>query len=192
MLTAPLSAQMMQGNKKNNKQGKQQMMGGNMMQSGMMQNMMQGGMGMMNQNMPIKKYMMLINKLPGMSAALSLTDSQTKQLTKMKTDFMKSKIDHQSAIAKKKIDVETLLEDNAPSSEIRSAMEEIANSKIDMHIAAYETANKMKGVLNAEQKESLKNNMMNQGMMQGGMMGNGGMMQNGMMNGGVMNDEDNN
>jgi hypothetical protein len=183
MLTAPLSAQMMQGNKKNNKQGKQQMMGGNMMQS---------GMGMMNQNMPIKKYMMLINKLPGMSAALSLTDSQTKLLKKMKTDFMKSKIDHQSAIAKKKIDVETLLDDNASSSEIRRAMEEIANSKIDMHIAAYETANKMKSVLNAEQKESLKNNMMNQGMMQGGMMGNGGMMQNGMMNGDVMNDEDNN
>jgi hypothetical protein len=68
-----------------------------------------------------------------------------------------------------------------------------------MKVAAYETAGKMKAVLTNDQKEQLKNMMMQQGgMMKGGMMnqGQGGMMQNrgGMMNqgqGGMMQNQNN-
>ena len=157
------------------------MMGGNMMQGGMMQNMMQGGMSMMNQNMPMQKYMMMIQKLPMMGQVLSFTDAQTKQFLEIRTDFMKKKIDYQASIDKKKIDLENLLDSDASSSEIKNAMQDIANTKIDLNIQAYETSKKMKGVLNDQQKQTLKNWMMN----------SGGMMQNGMMQGGVMDNEDN-
>lgn len=210
ILVLPINAQMMQHNQDSTSSGMNQsgmmsgsgMMGGNQNQSGMMMNrqggmmgnMMQGGMmggmqgmGMMNQNMPIKKYMMMINKLPSMGQALSLTDEQTKQLMSMQTDFMKKKIDYQAAIDKKKIDIKNILDKGASSSEVRSAMQEIANSKIDMHVNAYETANKMKNVLNAQQKQTLKNWMMNSGGMMGsGMMKNGMMQGSGMQQGGVM------
>ncbi len=160
----------------------------NMMRGGMMQGgMMQGGMGMMNQNMPMQKYMMMIQKLPMMTQALSLTESQAKQLLAMRTDFMKKKIDYQAAIDKKKIDLENMLENDASSSELKTAMESIADSKIDMNISAYETSKKMKGALTDQQKQTLKNIWMNQGMMGGGMMNNSQMQQ-----GGVMNDDDQN
>lgn len=201
ILVLPINAQMMKHNQDSTSSGMNQsgmmsgsgMMGGqgmmqpmmrNMMQRGMMGNMMQGGMMggmqgmcMMNQNMPIKKYMMMINKLPNMGQALSLTDEQTKQLMSMQTDFMKKKIDYQAAIDKKKIDMKNILDNDASSSEVRSAMQEIANIKIDMHVNAYETANKMKHVLNTQQKQTLKNWMMNSGgMMQGSGMQQGGVM----------------
>ena len=196
LISVPSFAQMHQ--KDDDQKNKPDSMMGNMMQGGMMGNMMQGGMmggmqgmGMMNQNQPIKKYMMLIKKIPNMGQALSLTDEQTKQLISMQTDFMKKKIDYQAAIDKKKIDMKNLLENDASSSEVRSAMQEIANSKIDMHVNAYDTANKMKNVLNAQQKQTLKNWMMNSGgMMGGGMMQNGMMQGSGKQHGGVMDDEE--
>jgi len=180
----PMNAQMMHQKKDTTKTGSRQMMrrgmmGGNMMQGGMMQNMMRDGM--MNQNMPMQKYMMMIKKLPMMGQALSLTESQTKQLAEMKTDFMKKKIDYRASIDKKKIDLENLLDSDASSSEIKNVMQEIANTKIDLNIHAYETSKKMKGVLNDQQKQILRNMWMNQGMMGSGM-----------MQGGVMDDDDQN
>lgn len=194
ILTLPVSGQMM-GNQdstgggqvmSNNRTQRGMMMN---RQGGMMGNMMHGGMqgmGMMNQNKPMKKYMMLIQKLPNMGAALNLTDQQTKNLMSMQTDFMKKKIDFQADIAKQRIDMQNLLSNEASSSEVRSAMQKIANVKIDMHVNVYEIANKMKGVLNAQQKQTLKGmmtnkGMMNQGMVQGGMMGGSGIQQGGVM-----------
>lgn len=188
------SSQMNEGGMMKNMMGKGMMQ--NMMQGGMMGNMMPCEMCTMKQNMPMQKYMKLIQKLPMMTQQLSLTDSQSEELAKMKTGFMKKKIDYQADIDKKKIDLENLLDNNASSNEIRNAMLNIASTKIDMNISAYETANKMKNVLNDQQKQTLKNMQMNQGMMGGGMMKNmmqNGMMDgNGMMNGGVMNNENDN
>jgi Spy/CpxP family protein refolding chaperone len=75
------------------------------------------------------------------------------------------------------------LADNASASQVKNQMEACSETKIDMKTAAYETAGKMKAVLTSEQKEQLKNTMMQGGMMnknRGGMMQNngGGMMQN--------------
>ena len=76
-----------------------------------------------------------------------------------------------------------LLDDMAPANQVEKQMQNCADTKIRMGVAAYETAGKMKAVLNSDQKEQLKNKMMQQGgMMQSpsGMMnqGQGGMMQN--------------
>jgi len=74
-----------------------------------------------------------------------------------------------------------LLDDMAPASQVEKQMKDCADTKVRMKVAAYETAGKMKAMLNNDQKEQLKNMMMHQqGMMQGqgGMMKQGGMMQN--------------
>ncbi len=180
------SAQMMgQNNKQDQKQG---MMQGGMMQNMMGQGMMQGGMcpmcgQMMNQDMPMQKYMMMEAKLPDMQQQLSLNDNQVDQLYDLQAGFKKQQIDYQSELRKKQMKLKSLLDDMVPANQVEKQMKDCADTKIKMKVAAYETAGKMKAVLNNDQKEQLKNMMKQQdGMMQeqGGMMnqGQGGMMQN--------------
>lgn len=193
------SAQMMgQNNMQNQKQGMMMQKGG-MMQGGMMQGMMGNGMcpmcgQMMGQNMPMKKYGMMVNRLPNMQQQLSLSDEQVETLLDLQTEFKKQQIDYQAELRKKQMKMKSLLADNAPVSQVKNQMEACSETKINMKAAAYETAGKMKAVLNSDQKEQLKNNMMQGGGMmnqgQGGMMnqGQGGMMQN---RGGMMQNQNN-
>lgn len=167
-----------------------------MMQGGMMQGMMGNGMcpmcgQMMGQNMPMKKYGMMVNRLPNMQQQLSLSDEQVENLLDLQTEFKKQQIDYKAELRKKQMKLKSLLADNASVSQVKNQMEACSETKINMKAAAYETAGKMKAVLNSDQKEQLKNNMMQGGgMMQGGMMnqGQGGMMQN---RGGMMQNQNN-
>ena len=157
-----------------------------MMQGGMMQGMMGKGMcpmcgQMMNQDMPMKKYGMMVNRLPNMQQQLSLSDEQVENLLDLQAEFKKQQIDYKAELRKKQMKLKSLLADNASASQVKNQMEACSETKITMKVAAYETAGKMKAVLNSDQKEQLKNNMMQGGgMMKGGMMnqGEGGMMQN--------------
>jgi len=98
----------------------------------------------------------------------------------LQAEFKKQQIDYQSELRKKQMKLKSLLDDMAPASQVQKQMQDCANTKISMKVAAYETAGKMKAVLNNDQKEQLKNMMMQQG---GMMQGQGGMMQQG---GGMM------
>lgn len=188
------NAQMMsQNNKKSQKQGMMMQKSG-MMQGGMMQGMMNSGKcpmcgQMMNQNMPMKKYGMMVNRLPNMQQQLSLTDDQVNQLFDLQTEFKKQQLDYQAELRKKQMKLKNLLADNASASQVKNQLEACSETKIDMKTAAYETAGKMKAMLTSEQKEQLKNTMMQGGgMMKGGMMqGKGGMMNQGQ--GGMMNQQ---
>lgn len=159
------------------------MMQGGMMKGDMMQNMMGNGMcpmcaQMMNQKMPMKKYMMMVNKLPNMQQQLSLTDDQVNQMIDLQTEFKKQQVDHQAALTKNQMKMEKMLENHASASEVRKQMQQCADAKINIKVAAYETVGKMKALLNGDQKEQMKNMMMQGGMMMdsGGMMNKGGMM----------------
>ena len=148
---------------------------GDMMQGGMMQGMMQDGVcpmcgQMMQQDMPMKKYMMMVNRLSGMQQQLSLSQEQTEKLIDLQADFQKQQASHQASMVSNNEKLQTLLDNMASAAEIKKQMQECANSRIDMGIAAYETAGKMKAVLTADQKEKMKNMMMQQG--QSGMMQN--------------------
>merc|ERR1711879_120239 len=170
------------------KSGKSSMMQGNMMKQGDMMGMMHGKEcprcgQMMNQNMPMQKYSMMVNHLPNMQQQLSLTDEQVNQLFDLQTEFKKQQLDYKSELRKKQMKLKNLLAENASASQVKNQMEACSETKIDMKTAAYETAGKMKAVLTSEQKEQLKDTMMQGGMMnknRGGMMQNngGGMMQN--------------
>lgn len=151
--------------------------------------MMQGMMGqqkcpmcgqMMNQDMPMRKFMMMVNHLPAMQQQLSLTDNQVEELIDLQTEFKKEQIDYKAELRKKQMKMKSLLEENASANQVKNQMEACSETKINMKVAAYETVGKMKNVLTENQKEKLKDNMMQKGMMQGGMMNRqqGGMMQN--------------
>jgi hypothetical protein len=189
LFMAGYTANAQTGHEHNNKQDQDQKQGMMMQKSGMMQDgMMQGMMDngtcpmcgqMMNQDMPMQKYGMMVNKLPTMQEQLSLTDDQVNQLYDLQAGFKKQQIDLQSELRKKQMKLKSLLADNAPASEVKKQMEICSQTRINMGIAAYETAGKMKAVLNSDQKERMKNMMM-QMHGQGGMMNQGqdGMMQN--------------
>ncbi|WP_159518548.1 Spy/CpxP family protein refolding chaperone [Sunxiuqinia indica] len=184
LFMAGYSASAQTGHDHDQKQDQKQ---GMMMQkSGMMQGMMGNGKcpmcgQMMNQNMPMKKYGMMVNKLPTMQQQLSLTDDQVNKLYDLQATFKKQQIDFQSELRKKQMKLKGLLADNATASQVEKQMKDCADTKISMKVTAYETAGKMKAVLTNDQKEQMKNMMMQSG---GMMQGNGGMMnqdQGGMM-----------
>jgi hypothetical protein len=202
------NAQMGQQNNNQSQQQGMMMQKSGMMQGGMMQGMMGNDMcpmcgQMMSQNMPMKKYGTMVNHLPNMQDQLSLSDVQVETLIDLQTEFKKQQIESQAELRKKQMKLKNLLADNASASQIRSQMQACSDTKISMKMAAYETAGQMKAVLNSDQKEQLKNNMMQSGgMMQGGMMkegmmqGKGGMMnknRSGMMqnSGGMMQNQNN-
>ncbi len=158
------NAQMHHG--KNQKQGQKK---GMMMQK---REMMQGNMmqGMMGKQMPMKKYMMTINKLPGMQSTLSLSQKQTEKLIDLRTAFKKKQAEFKGDMAKERMELHNLLDQNASVNEVRNQVEKCTSIHVNMMVAAYETANKMKSELSDEQKEQLKNMMSSKGsMMNGGM-----------------------
>lgn len=167
------------GHKQDNNQGKEQ---GMMMQKGgMMQGMMENGMcpmcgQMMDQDMPMRKYGMMVNHMPQMQEQLSLSDEQVERLLDFQAEFKKQQIDYQSELRNKQMKLKDLLADNASASQVKEQMESCSETKINMQMAAYEMADKMKAVLNSDQKEQLKNNMMKGEEMMN--RGQGGMMQN--------------
>lgn len=160
-----VNAQTSHNHNHNNKQDQKQNM--TMQKKGMMQDMM-------NQNMPMEKYMMMVNQLPNMQQQLSLSDMQMEQLNDLQAGFKKQQIDFQSELQKKQAKLKSLLDDMAPVNQVEKQMQECANTKISMGLAAYETAGKMKAVLNNDQQEVLNNRMIQQGGMmnpkQNGMM----------------------
>ena len=138
-----------------------------MPENGKMQDMMNNSMcpmcgQMMNQDMPMKKYGMLVNQLPNMQQQLSVNDNQVEQLNELHADFKKRQVDFQSELKKKQMKLRSLLDDMAPANQIEQQLQECSDTKISMGVAAYETAGKMKAVLSNDQQQLLKNSMMHQ------------------------------
>lgn len=112
-----------------------------------------------SQQMPMQKYRMKIRMLPNMQEKLSLSTEQVEQLIDMQSTFKKQQIDYKADLNKKKMKLHDLLKDDASASDLKNQMQAMASTKIDMKVAAYETANEMKSVLTDEQKEKMKNMM---------------------------------
>lgn len=115
-----------------------------------------------DQEMPMKKYVMMANQLPKMQQQLSLSENQLKQLNDIQASFKKQELDLQSELKQKQMKLKGLLDEMAPANQIEKQLQECANTRISMGVAAYEAATKMKAVLNNDQKELLKSKMMQQ------------------------------
>lgn len=149
--------------------GNQQGMMGNMGQMpGMRHQMMMGmhGNNMMMQNMPMRRYMMMINWLPTMQNQLNLTSDQTKQLIDLKAQFEKQKVDLWAELSKQQSSLNDLLNNEASTDEIQAQLQKCADIRVKIQVKAYETAMQMRKQLNEEQKtNSLKMMNINSGMM---------------------------
>lgn len=190
MISLPVSAQMrmhqrmmqdssqyghMQGNRGMGNMmmpGCMYMMQGNMMGQGMMgQGMMGRGMmgqgrmgrmnhGMMGSQMPMQRYMRMVNLMPFMGQKLSLTDEQVSQLIDMRTAFKKQQVDFMADLAKQRMKMQDLVKNEASTAQLKEQLQTCSDIRINLQVAAYETFNKMKGVLNDNQKEQLQGMMM--------------------------------
>jgi len=162
-------------------------MQGRMMQGGMMGNMMQGRMMqgrmcpmcgyMMGRQMPMQKYMMMVNMLPYMQESISLSGDQTEQLIDMQTNFKQKQVELKAELMKNQMKLKDMLKNDASATELENQMKQCSDIKISMKIAAYETANNMKGIPTEDQRKDLENMMMHQG----GMMNTNNMNQDNMM-----------
>jgi len=111
--------------------------------------------GMMGQQ-PMMKYLMLVKMLPNMQESLSLTENQAKKLIDIRADFQKQQIDYKTDLMKKRVDLQNMLKQEATTGQIKKQLQFCSETKINMHVATYETVQKMKSVLNEEQKEMLE------------------------------------
>jgi len=133
------------------------MMHGKMMKSkGMCGGMMKGGM----MNMMGDKGMMImhpffhtIHHLSDMKDELNLTDKQIEQLKNISNEFQKRNADWKAAIEKKQIDLKLQFDNNASVKEVKKYFQAISETKLEIQISAYESAQKMLSVLNTKQKE---------------------------------------
>lgn len=153
------------------------MMGGNgmmrgqgMMQGGMMGNMMgmMHSQGMMGRHDLMYRYVHLIYHLPDMKAKLELSKDQVNRLKTVQADFLKRRADWDATIDKKEVDLNLMLDKNAAPGDVQKTLKSIYEVKVEMKTASYETAQKMKAVLSADQQEKLDESLsmcMGQGMM---------------------------
>jgi hypothetical protein len=152
-------------------------MQGKMMPDMRMMPMRQRGMmpmhgNMMMQDMPMQRYMMMVEILPKMQTKLSLSSEQTKKLIDMKAAFEKQQVDMNTEMTERHNALKDLLKNEASVSEVEAQLQNCSQARVKMHVAAYETAMKMRKVLNEEQKEKACKMMDHdsKGMMQEGMM----------------------
>ncbi|WP_291856970.1 hypothetical protein [Marinilabilia sp.] len=172
--TLTANAQMDKQDKKKSNEQKEMMMQEKErpdMQGKMMQNLRMRPMhdNMMMQDMPMQRYMMMVNMMPKMQDKLSLSSEQTKELIDMKAAFEKQQVDMKSEMNEQNNRLEELLKNEASSDEVQAQLQECADIRIKMHVKAYETAMKMRKVLNEEQQEKACKMMddNSDGMMQG-------------------------
>ncbi len=132
------------------------------------QGMMQGQKGsvcpmhkqMMHRNMPMKKYMMIVQCLPNMAAQLDLNDNQVEKIVNIQVAYQKERLDSKAQLTKQRIKMKNLLDQNADAEEIKKHLEACSKIKIDLKLAAYEAANKMLNVLSDQQKEDFEEMIM--------------------------------
>ncbi|MFW6248784.1 MAG: hypothetical protein ACOC4J_03335 [Bacteroidota bacterium] len=115
---------------------------------------------MMHRQMPMKKYVMIVQWLPNMADQLELNNNQVEKLMNMQVAYQKEKLDSKVQLRQQRLKMKQLLDKNADSKELKNLLEECSTIKIDMKLAAYETANKMLNVLTDQQKEDIEEMIM--------------------------------
>jgi hypothetical protein len=101
-------------------------------------------------------YLMIVKKLPGMLKELNLSDEQVSRLVDLQASFEKQKTDHKADLIKKELKLKSSLKASASSKEISDQLTSCAAVKVNIAVAAYDTFNKMKSVLNDTQKKKIE------------------------------------
>ncbi len=104
-------------------------------------------------NNPLHRQMMMVSLLPEMQAELGLSSHQVVELRGLKQDLLaKSRdISGQTAARRKELDL-LLSGDTSRTRAVKALFEKIADLRAQLQYAGFETANKMKAVLNDAQR----------------------------------------
>lgn len=145
--------------------------------------------------------------LPAMQTELGLSSSQVSQMQAMKQQFITQAQQTASQVSAKRQQLDQALASTTPNtSDVKSLMSQLAQMEVDRKFAAYDTAQRMEGLLTPEQRSKLDSftpvqmrnaieshmtvaehqqmwALMHGAMGPGGMMGGRGMMGGGMMQG---------
>jgi hypothetical protein len=105
--------------------------------------------------MPMMRVMGVVGLLPDLKDELSLSESQTHKLLDIQSEYRKQLVDYQSDLVKKRMTLNELITENAPSGEVREQLQACAEINTSMRVAAYETAENMKAELDEGQREQL-------------------------------------
>ncbi len=122
----------------------------------MMYGMMNNIRNMMSSASLLRQYVWIANWLPEMQNELSLTDDQVTKLIDLQTIMVKHNADLKAELTKKELMLKSLLDKNASSKDVGDQLKSCDASRIDIAVSTYETANKMKGVLNESQLKQLE------------------------------------
>lgn len=104
-------------------------------------------------NNPVHREVMTIFGLPEMQSELGLSAPQTNDLQRMKKDFLAKSDALSQQIATRRKELDGLLAgDTSRTGTVKTLFEKIASMQAELQYAGFEAANKMKAVLNREQK----------------------------------------
>jgi hypothetical protein len=110
---------------------------------------------MMMHNSALAQCFMLLNRLPKMQEELSLTDDQVFKLIDLQADYKKQKAGLMGDLQKGQLKLKSLVKSNAGTKDISDVLKSCATTMANIGTAAYDTATKMKGILNDSQKQKL-------------------------------------
>lgn len=130
-------------------------MGQGMMGQGMMR-MMQGMHEQMMQN-PMHRASMMTFMLPALADTLGLSEQQLEQINQLKSEAMTQRQEHRDQIMTQRKEFMSLFEaDEQPAPEaVRQHLTAMAEMRAGRQAAMYETAQEMRQVLTAEQRQTL-------------------------------------
>ncbi len=77
----------------------------------------------------------------------------------MKAAFEKEQADFKAEMSRRHMQLKDLMKDEAPAGEVEAQLKKCADARVEMHVATYKTAQKMKEVLDDEQREKVGNLM---------------------------------
>ena len=125
--------------------------------NGMMNGMYLYHGNMMSSQMTVMPYFMIVNSLPGMQDQLSLTNEQSDKLIQLQSDFLKREIDYNADLSRNLQKLKTLLKERSSSDNIKKQLEACESSKVLIQSDVYDTALKMRSVLNKDQQQQFDN-----------------------------------
>ncbi len=101
--------------------------------------------------MQFQPYIRTIIMLPRMQKYLSLTNDQLTQLIDIRADYRKAMVDMDAKLQKMKLKTQEMMDNNATPDDLEVQLSNSTLNIAKMALASYETAGKMKMVLNDKQ-----------------------------------------
>ncbi len=128
-------------------------MGYGMMNMYNMMNGMYGYNGNISMQMPMMPYYMIVNSLPGMQNQLSLTNDESNKLIQLQSNFLKREVDYRADLDRNLQKLSNMTKNDSSPDAIKKQLELCESSRVMIQSDVYDTAMKMRDLLNTSQRQ---------------------------------------